>query len=72
MNLRGQEGLGNMSVVFNKMPVALNSWTIVDATGNKTDVKFSNLKPKTNFGKNYFQIQRHKTVSTSGGDDFYD
>ena len=72
MNLRGQEGLGNMSVVFNKMPVALNSWTIVDATGNKTDVKFTDLKPKTNFGKNYFQIQRHKTVSTSGGDDFYD
>ena len=72
MNLRGQEGLGNMSVVFNKKPVALNSWTIVDATGNKTDVKFTDLKPKTNFGKDYFQIQRHKTVSTSGGDDFYD
>ena len=72
MNLRGQEGLGNMSVVFNKKPVALDSWTIVDATGNKTDVKFSNLKTKTDFGKNYFQIQRHKTVSTSGGDDFYD
>ena len=72
MNLRGQEGLGNMSVVFNKAPVGLNSWTIVDATGNKTDVKFTDLKPKTNFGKNYFQIQRHKTVSTSGGDDFYD
>lgn len=72
MNLRGQEGLGNMSVVFNKKPVGLNSWTIVDATGNKTDVKFTDLKPKTNFGKNYFQIQRHKTVSTSGGDDFYD
>lgn len=72
MNLRGQEGLGNMSVVFNKKPVALNSWTIVDAVGNKTDVKFNNLKTKTDFGKNYFQIQRHKTISTSGGDDFYD
>ena len=72
MNLRGQEGLGNMSVVFNKKPVGLNSWAIVDATGNKTDVRFTNLKPKTDFGKNYFQIQRHKTVSTSGGDDFYD
>lgn len=72
MNLRGQEGLGNMSVVFNKKPVGLNSWAIVDATGNKTDVQFTNLKPKTDFGKNYFQIQRHKTVSTSGGDDFYD
>jgi outer membrane lipoprotein-sorting protein len=72
MNLRGQEGLGNMSVVFNKKPMGLNSWTIVDATGNKTDVRFANLKQKTDFGKNYFQIQRHKTVSTSGGDDFYD
>ena len=72
MNLRGQEGLGNMTIVFDKKPVALNSWTIVDAVGNKTDVVFSNLNTKTDFGKNYFQIQRHKTVSTSGGDDFYD
>ncbi|MBQ7127729.1 MAG: outer-membrane lipoprotein carrier protein LolA, partial [Alphaproteobacteria bacterium] len=72
MNLRGQEGLGNMTIVFDKKPVAINSWTIVDAVGNKTDVVFNNLKTKTDFGKNYFQIQRHKTVSTSGGDDFYD
>ena len=72
MNLRGQEGLGNMTVVFDKKPVALNSWTIVDAVGNRTNVAFNNLKTKTNFGKNYFQLQRHKTVSTSGGDDFYD
>lgn len=72
MNLRGQEGLGHMTVVFDKNPVRLNSWTIVDAVGNKTDVAFNHLATKTNFGKNYFQIQRHKTVSTSGGDDFYD
>ncbi|MCR4917596.1 MAG: outer membrane lipoprotein carrier protein LolA [Alphaproteobacteria bacterium] len=72
MNLRGQEGLGNMNVVFNKKPLGLNSWTIIDAVGNRTDVQFKNLKTKTNFGKNYFQIQRHKTVTTSGGDDFYD
>ncbi len=72
MNLRGQEGLGNMTVVFDKKPVKLNSWTVVDATGAKTDVVFSDLKTKTNFGKNYFQIQRHKTVNTSGGDSFYD
>ncbi len=72
MNLRDQEGLGTMIMVFNKKPVALNAWTIVDAVGNKTDVAFNNLKTKTDFGKNYFQIQRHKTVSTSGGDDFYD
>ena len=37
-----------------------------------TDVKFNGLKEKTNFDKNYFQIQRHKTINTSGGDDYYD
>ena len=72
MNLRGQEGLGYMTVVFDKKPTKLNSWSVVDATGAKTDVVFNDLKSKTNFGKNYFQIQRHKTVSTSSGDDFYD
>ena len=72
MNMRGQEGLGHMTVVFNNNPVALNSWTVVDATGAKTEVAFQNLKTKTNFGKDYFQIQRHKTVGTGGGDAFYD
>ena len=72
MFLRDQMGLGNMTVVFNKNPVKLNSWTVVDATGAKTDVVFSDLKKKTDFDKNYFQIQRHKVVNTSGGDDFYD
>ena len=72
MNLRGQEGLGNMTVVFDNKPVKLNSWSVVDATGAKTDVVFFDMKTKTSFGKNYFQIQRHKTVSKSNGDDFYD
>ena len=72
MNLRGQEGLGNMTVVFDANPVKLNSWSVVDATGAKTDVRFSGLKTKTNFDKNYFQLQRHKTVNTGAGDDFYD
>lgn len=72
LNLRGQEGLGYMTVVFDKSPVKLNSWTVVDATGATTDVAFRGLREKTNFGKNYFQIQRHKTISTSGGDDYYD
>lgn len=72
MNLRGQEGLGHMTVVFDSKPVKLNSWSVVDATGAKTDVAFHDMKTKTNFGKNYFQIQRHKTVSKSNGDDFYD
>lgn len=72
MNLRGQEGLGNMTVVFDNKPVKLNSWSVVDATGAKTDVAFHDMKTKTSFGKNYFQIQRHKTVNTNNGDDFYD
>ena len=72
LNLRGQEGLGNMTVVFNKNPVLLDSWAVIDATGARTDVAFYDLKTKTNFASDYFQIQRHRTVSTSGGDDFYD
>ena len=72
MNLRGQEGLGYMTVGFDKSPVKLNSWSVVDATGAKTDVVFKDLKAKTNFGPDYFQIERHKTISTSGGDDYYD
>lgn len=72
LNLRGQEGIGNMTVVFDKSPVKLNSWTVVDATGAKTDVAFKDLKAKTNFASDYFQIQRHRTISTSGGDSFYD
>lgn len=72
MHLRDQEGLGNMTVVFDKNPVMLKSWSVVDATSNKTDVVFNNLKTKTDFGKYYFQLSRHKTVSTNDGDDFYD
>ena len=72
MNLKGQEGLGHMDVVFDKNPVKLKSWSVVDATSAKTDVVFNDLKTKTDFGKNYFQLSRHKTVSTNGGDDFYD
>ena len=72
MHLKGQEGLGTMTVVFDNNPVKLNSWTVIDATGAKTNVKFGELKTKTDFGKNYFQIQRHKTASTSGGDSYYE
>ena len=72
MNIKGQEGLGYMNVVFDKKPVRLNSWTVVDATGATTDVVFKGLKEKTNFAKDYFQLQRHKTINTNGGDDYYD
>lgn len=72
MYMRDNKGLGRMTVVFDKNPVKLKSWTVVDATGTSTDVVFRNLKPKTDFDKNYFQIQRHKTVSNASGDSFYD
>ena len=72
LNLRGQEGLGYMTVVFDKSPVKLNSWSVVDATGATPDVKFQGLETKTKFAKDFFQISRHKTVNTNGGDDFYD
>lgn len=71
MHLRDNQGLGHMTVVFDKNPVKLKSWTVTDATGVSTDVVFRNLKPKTDFGKNYFQIGRHKTISNAGSDDFY-
>jgi len=72
MHIRDNDGLGHMSVVFDANPVKLRAWTVVDATGAKTDVSFSDLQVKTDFGKNYFQIQRHKTASTSGGDSYYE
>ena len=72
LNLRGQEGLGYMTVVFDKKPVKLKSWTVVDATGAETNVVFHNLIEKNKFAKDFFQIARHKTISTSGGDDYYD
>ncbi len=72
LNLRGQEGLGHMTVVFDKNPMNLNSWSVVDATGARTDVSFSNLKTKTNFGKNYFQIAHQKSTDMGGGDAFYE
>jgi len=71
MYMRENKGLGHMTVVFDKNPVKLKSWTVVDATGVSTDVVFRNLQPKTDFDKNYFQISRHKTISNAGGDDFY-
>jgi outer membrane lipoprotein-sorting protein len=72
MHIKGSEGLGSMNVVFDASPVKLRAWTVTDATGAKTEVSFSDLRAKTDFAKNYFQIQRHKTASTSGGDSYYE
>jgi len=72
MHIKDSEGLGNMLVEFDNSPVKLRGWTVTDATGAKTEVSFSGLKTKTDFTKNYFQIQRHKTASTSDGDSYYE
>ncbi len=72
MYMKNNEGAGHMVVNFENSPVKLHSWTVVDALGNETFVEFDNLKTKTNFAKDYFQIERHKTNSTSGGDSFYE
>ncbi|MDR0967559.1 MAG: outer membrane lipoprotein carrier protein LolA [Rickettsiales bacterium] len=73
MHIKGNQGMGNMRVVFNSNPVSLNSWVVTDATGTQTDVKFSGLKTKTDFGKNYFQIKKHKTITNDAfGDDYYE
>ncbi|MDR0803477.1 MAG: outer membrane lipoprotein carrier protein LolA [Rickettsiales bacterium] len=72
MALKGNEGVGSMNVAFSHSPVKLQSWIVTDALGNKTAVNFSDLKTKTDFGKNWFQIGRHKTISNSGDDSFYE
>ena len=72
MHIKDSAGLGNMVVEFDNSPVKLRAWTVTDATGAKTAVAFNGLQTKTDFGKNYFQIQRHKTASTAAGDSYYE
>jgi outer membrane lipoprotein-sorting protein len=72
MHIRGNEGAGFMKVNFYKNPVGLKSWVVHDATGADTEVVFGDMKAKSDFPKNYFQLQRHKTSSNSGGDSFYE
>jgi hypothetical protein len=72
MHIRGNEGAGFMKVDFYSNPVGLKSWVVHDATGADTEVVFGDMKKKTDFPKNYFQLQRHKTTSNSGGDSFYE
>jgi outer membrane lipoprotein-sorting protein len=72
MHIRGNEGAGSMKVDFYSNPVGLKSWIVHDATGADTKVVFDGMKVKTDFPKNYFQLQRHKMTSNSGGDSFYD
>jgi len=72
MHIKGQEGIGRMIINFSDNPTALRSWTIIDATGAVVDVTFHDMKTKTDFGKNFFQLQKMKTASNSGGDGYYE
>ena len=71
MHIKGQEGIGFMKVDFYMSPVRLKSWVVHDATGTDTEVVFNDMKVKTDFPRNYFDLQRHKTTSRSG-DSYYD
>jgi len=71
MHIRGQEGMGYMRVDFDSNPVKLKSWVVHDATGTDTAVAFDGMRSKTDFPRNYFDLQRHKTTSKSG-DIYYD
>jgi len=73
MHIKETPGLGNMLMAFDNNPVLLRGWTVTDATGTATEIKFSNLKTQTNFARNFFTIQRHRIVSpASGGDAFFE
>lgn len=72
MHIKGQEGMGHMRVDFQKDPIKLKSWVVYDATGIETNVNFTKLKTKTDFPRGYFQLQKMKSTSNSGGDKFYE
>ena len=70
--IRGREGIGSMDMDFYDAPVRLKSWVVNDATGASTKVVFGEIKTKTDFPKNWFELQRHKTTANSSGDSFYE
>ncbi|MDR1826187.1 MAG: outer membrane lipoprotein carrier protein LolA [Rickettsiales bacterium] len=72
MHIRGNEGVGQMVVNFSDDPMTLRSWTVIDATGSEVDVVFRGMKTKTDFPKNFFQLQKMRTTANSGGDAFYE
>ena len=71
MQIRGQEGVGNMRIVFSRNPVALKSWIVTDATGTETEVAFEGMRVRSDFPKNHFELQKMKTTAKSG-DSYYD
>ena len=72
MHIKGQEGVGHMVVDFTQNPVALRSWTVVDATGLEVKVEFENMRVRTDFPRNFFELQRHRTTAEPTGDRFFD
>ncbi|MDR1027641.1 MAG: outer membrane lipoprotein carrier protein LolA [Rickettsiales bacterium] len=70
--IRGQEGIGSMDMDFYAQPVRLKSWLVKDATGAATKVVFGDIETKTDFPKNWFELQRHKTTATTSGDSYYE
>lgn len=69
--MKDNEGLGKIKLTFFSSPILFKGWTITDATGAVTNVDFINTKIKTDFEKNYFNLQKHKNTNNSG-DSFYD
>ncbi|MCL2369447.1 MAG: outer membrane lipoprotein carrier protein LolA [Alphaproteobacteria bacterium] len=72
MHMQGAEGMGNMLMTFNNNPVSMAGWTVVDATGAVTTIRFSNLTTRTNFGRNFFQVQGMRATGMAGGDTFFE
>ena len=71
LHMKDNEGLGKIKLTFFNSPILFKGWTITDATGAVTNVDFVNTKIKTDFEKNYFNLQKRKNLNSSG-DSFYD
>lgn len=72
MIIKENPGLGNMTVYFDKDSDKLLGWSVIDATGLTTKVELSNLKPKNDFDKNFFNLKYQKTFTGDNQDSFYD
>ncbi len=71
MIIKENPGLGTMIVYFDKDSDKLLGWSVVDATGLTTEIALSNLKPKNDFDKNFFNLKYQKTFTGDNQDSFY-
>jgi outer membrane lipoprotein-sorting protein len=53
---------GQITLVFDDSPLALTSWTIVDAQGGHTTVQLGPLKPTPGLGANLFVLKNPARV----------